>query len=297
MIHSKFVRAELVIQIVKQLTPPILLRLAKTLVRRESRFIRNSLMRPSYLVQFKTYDEAMLHCSNKGYENSAIVKVVFDKTIQANARLKSNQVFDFSSMRVISALGLSKSDGSLKVIDFGGASGHHFDIAEKAYEDKLDLKWHVVETTAMANFARKRANNRLRFYDNVIEAQRDFGTVDLVFSSGTLHYCPDPISLLKELVSINAKFIFITRTALAESEDSIVVIHKSFLSTNGPGPLEQGISDSAIYYPTVFVPKQSFEDILAEKYDVKFRIVEEAAVYKVKNGAINHYGYFCIRKD
>jgi putative methyltransferase (TIGR04325 family) len=276
---------ELIIQIIRQLTPPILFNIPK-------RFFRKSGME-----EFESYDDALIKCSSMGYENSDVVEVVFEKTLAFNTKFESDSVFDLSTMRVMSALGLSGRVGSLKVIDFGGASGHHFDIAVKAYENRLDLRWNVVETTAMVNLARKRKSKNLNFFDNIMEAQIDLGQVDLVFSSGTLHCCPDPLSLLKELVNVNAKYIFITRTALAEREYSTVVVQKSYLSTNGPGPLQPGVSDAPVYYPVVVVSKKSFEDVLSERYDIKFGIVEEAAIYRVKAGSINLYGYYCIRRD
>jgi len=159
------------------------------------------------------------------------------------------------------------------------------------------LKWNVVETTAMANEAQRIVNNNLKFFDNITDATKDLGLVDLVFTSGTLHCCPEPLFFLQELINVKAKYLFITRTSFTDSSEQIANIQKSYLSTNGPGPLPAGFEDKAVYYPNVFVPKQQVEEMLSEHYHIQFKIIEDKAAYRVGNKEINMYGYFCIRKN
>jgi putative methyltransferase (TIGR04325 family) len=291
---SKIAILELIIQLVKQLTPPILFSLARKIIVRKK---GTPYLNHSGLQEFRSYEDALLHCSSKGYENSEVVSVVLDKTLAFDKRFEKNSTLDYGSTRIISALGLSTAAGSIRVLDFGGACGHHFDIATRAFAGKLDLKWNVVETTAMANIAGVRRDPKLKFFDDIQAAQDDLGTVDLVFSSGTLHCCHDPLAILKDLINVNPKYIFITRTALIEQKESVVIIQKSSLSSNGPGPLNSETKDAEIYYPNVLVCRESFEEALTERYEIKFKVVEDVAVFRAREEAVNLHGYFCVRRD
>jgi hypothetical protein len=58
-----------------------------------------------------------------------------------------------------------------------------------------------------------------------------------------------------------------------------------------------GFQDKAVYYPNVFVSKQQVEEMLSEHYHIKFKIIEDKAVYRVGSKEIDMFGYFCIRKS
>lgn len=270
-------------EIIKQLIPPLLIKIIK------KSFFRSDV--------YNSYDEAMAQCSRKAYENPDVVRVVIEKNIIYKQKIQNEGVFDLGALRTLIALGLSKTGKSLNVIDFGGGGGYHYTIASNALGDECELKWNVVETTAMVHEAKRMADRNLNFYDNIDDAKNDLGDVDLVFTSGALHCCPEPIYYIKELVKINAKYLFITRTSFTESQDKIINIHKSYLSTNGPGYLPAGFKDKVIYYPNVFAPRREIEKIILEKYNIKFRITEEKSVYIAGNEDLDLFGYFCIRRD
>ncbi len=266
----------------KQLIPPLLLKVFK-----------KSNNHPAY----KTYEEALKHCPKEAYEDADIVKVVVEKNIIYQQNLQRDTVFDIGTLRTLIALGLSKTKSSLNVIDFGGGGGYHYTIASNALGDKCSLKWNVVETTAMANEAKRIANNNLKFFDNIADATKDLGTVDLVFTSGALHCCPQPLFFLKELINVNAEYLFITRTSFIDSTEQVAMIQKSCLSENGPGPLPDGIKDKTVYYPNVFVSKKQAEGVISENYHIKFKIIEDKSAYRAGKKEIDMFGYFCIRKS
>jgi putative methyltransferase (TIGR04325 family) len=166
-----------------------------------------------------------------------------------------------------------------------------------AVEDTTRLKWNVVETTAMANEAQRVSNTNLNFFDNVAEATEDLGSVDLVFTSGALQYCPSPLMALKQLMDTNAKYLFITRTAFTDNEADIFSTQVSYLSANGPGPLPVGYKDRKITYPITYVSKSKAEEILKEKYHIQFSIIEDKAAYRVGSKEVDMFGYFCVRKN
>ena len=138
---------------------------------------------------------------------------------------------------------------------------------------------------------------RSRFYDDIMDAKNDLAEVDLVFSSSALQYCRDPIYFLKELVKIDAKYLFITRTPFVDSREHIIAIQKSSLSSNGPGPLPDGIKDKSVFYPITYVSRSAVEDILTQNYEIRFMTDEGSGVFNIKGSTINMNGYFCSRKD
>jgi len=269
--------------LLKQLIPPLLFKV-----------IKRTIPHPRI---FKTYGEAVAACQDNGYQNADLVKVVIDKNINFKKYIESNAVFDLGTLRTLIALGLSKESTSLNVIDFGGGGGYHYTIAQQALGKGTTLKWNVVETTAMANEAQRIANNNLKFFDSITEAEKDLGSVDLIFTSGALQYCPNPLAFLKQLTETNAKYLFITRTAFSETDNDIFSIQVSKLSSNGPGPLPTGYTDKKMTYPITCASKSAAESILREKYDIQFVILEDKAAYIVADKEIDMFGYFCVRKS
>ncbi len=211
--------------------------------------------------------------------------------------ISSKRVLDLEAFRTLAAIGLSVQGSNLNVIDFGGGAGYHYKLAKIAFGSEKKIKWHVVETSEMANKASKIKEKNLRFYDDIEDAKNDFMRVDLVFSSSALQYCPDPLYILKELVKINAKYLFITRTPFVESTENIIAIQKSKLSHNGPGPLPDGVKDKTVFYPITYVSRLAVEDILSQNYEIRFMTDEGSGVFNIKGSTINMNGYFCMRKD
>jgi len=167
------------------------------------------------------------------------------------------------------------------------------------YGQDVDLHWHVVETSAIVNEARGRLENsessKLKFYDNIESAAKDFGKIDMVFTSGVLQYVPEPCEYLRRLVELGASFLFITRTALANNGPDKIIIQNSYLRSNGPGPLPLGVTDCILSYPVTFVPQENFEQILRSKYLIELKIAEDKSAYRAAGEPIDMYGYFCSK--
>jgi putative methyltransferase (TIGR04325 family) len=247
--------------------------------------------------EYKNYEEAIAACQNGTYQNDELVKVIVDKNVAYKQQLQMDTIFDLGTLRILIAVGLSKSDNSLNVLDFGGGGGYHYTIASIAFKDIPCLKWNVVETTAMANEAQRVANKKLNFFDNVADAAVDLGRVDLVFTSGALQYCPSPLAALKQLTEVNAKYLFITRTAFTETEVDLFTTQTSYLSVNGPGPLPEEYVDREIKYPVTYASKSKAEEILKERYHIQFLIIEDKGAYRIGSTEVDMFGYFCVRKN
>ena len=195
-------------------------------------------------------------------------------------------------------MGLSNRETGINVIDFGGGGGYHHTISSKALgKNDGKLKWHVVETENMAKEAQRITSKNLKFFHNIADAVKDFEVIDLVFSSSTLQYCPSPLLALKALTELNAKYLFITRTPFVESIDGIVTIQTSNLSTNGTGPLPKGFIDRKIKYPITYASRFAIENILTEKYEIRFMTEEGGGSFGFGGEKISMNGYFCVKKS
>jgi putative methyltransferase (TIGR04325 family) len=281
--ESNFLSSEFIQKIkkiLKQLIPPIIFS-----------FTKNKTNNPIY----NTYAEALKDCQD-GYESTDLVEVVVEKSKQFNISIKNNPILDLGILRTIIGIGLVKNKSKLSVIDFGGAGGFHYTIAKIVLGNETVLNWSVVETTAMMKKAKQLENNELKFYDSIDLAQKELVNVDLVFTSGTLHSCPNPTESLEQLININAKYIFITRTAFNNSSSEIISTQISNLSDNGVGPLPIGYKNKKLKYPVTFMSKTLVENMLSKKYNIRFTIVEDKEIYRVLNKTFDMYGYFCVRK-
>jgi len=253
--------------------------------------------------KFDSYLKAQNACydtyGQDGYSLHELTKVVIEKNIIFNNYLSTTPVFELGAARTLIGLGLVNTGSSLNVIDFGGGGGAHFIISKKSFGSQLKCNWAVVETTAMVNEAKRRKieTEELKFYDSLIGAKECLGDVDLVFASSSLQYCPNPLSYLKQILDISPKHIYITRTPFLVFESEIISIQTSKLSDNGPGPLPYGFDDKPIFYPITFVSLQAVENLLRENYEVRFLMHEDRRVHQFEEIHIDHFGFFCARKN
>jgi putative methyltransferase (TIGR04325 family) len=243
---------------------------------------------------YDSYEKALAACGDAGYQSHDIVKAVVDKNAAFKQQLLASPTFELPALRTLIAMGLVHAgESSLNVVDFGGGGGYHYFLAKVAMRDRVDLRWNVVETPAMAEEAQRLADANLHFFRNIEDAAADLRRVDLVFTSSALQYCPDPFSTLRALLDIGAKDIFLTRMALSSSKNSFISTQASKLSDNGPGPLPTGSADRTIRYPITFTSKHAIEQLLMEKYVVNFSITEERRSFRAGKHVFDTYGYFC----
>ena len=272
-------------KILKQLAPPALVSLIQKLQKPKETKLR-----------FTTFEEAALRCQSNAYQNDETVKVVVEKNILFNQKLNQEPIFDLGSLRTLIALGASRTSNKLNVIDFGGGGGYHYTLSNIVLGPKNDIRWNVVETTAMSKEAKRLESEKLKFFDNIADAKNSLGNVDLVFTSSALQYCPNPLKFLQDLIEINAPHLFITRTPFLKGSNEIITIQASKLSGNGPGPLPKGFIDRTITYPITYVSREAVEEMLKEKYDIRFMTDEGEGVFGVNGEIVTMNGYFCVRK-
>jgi putative methyltransferase (TIGR04325 family) len=239
--------------------------------------------------QYATWAEATAACA-EGYQNPHLLEVIHEKTRRYRDELESGLLeLNPVDVRISLGLSLAATTPNLRVLDFGGACGAHYFLARKLLSGS-HLQWCVVETTRMAARAADFEDGSLSFTDSVPSAVGRLGSVDLVLSSGTLHYLPNPRAVLESLLACKAKTLLLTRLALTDGPD-LITVQRSMLADNGRGPMPPGIANKRVSYPAIFVNRDDIEHLIESRYRFRARLVEERAVHFVGRQAIDHIGY------
>jgi putative methyltransferase (TIGR04325 family) len=267
---------------IREYIPPILWRLL-------SRRHRSS-------KQYPTYQAAQNAGTQNGYQYDELVDLIVDKTGRYSLDLEKRAEFDHLALGTLSGFAGIRRCNALNIVDVGGGAGYHYRVAIKAVGKKAVQRWHVVETTAMASRARQLEDGILRFFDNLKAAVQELPHIDLVFSSGTLHCTPDPLGGIRSITELGANAIYITRTALNEGNDTLIIRQRSLFSDNGPGQMPPGYRNQIVSYPNVFVSREKFENILCEKYSIRFKVKENRDEFFVGHHKMPTYSYFCDLK-
>jgi hypothetical protein len=248
---------------------------------------------------FDSFNVASKACLTGGYEYKKLVDVVVRKNKILQDATSSSVEFDFSAMRIIMAVGLaSNKQEKISVLDFGGGGGYHWFIAKNSFGKNTIFDWRIVETSMMAKVSTELlAKDGLEFFSDIKSSLRTGETLDLVFTSSALQYCEEPLKVLQNLVNLNARYLFITRTPFSLAPTPLISNQRSMLSENGPGPMPEEFEDELIEYPISYIPKKEVERIIQEKYEIRFSLKEEPANLFFGDVPVNnYYGFFCELK-
>lgn len=171
-------------------------------------------------------------------------------------------------LQFIAAVGIcleaARPGSPVRVLDFGGAFGHYFDVAASAFPN-VSWEWKVVETPAMVSVGDGTKGDRsiswTSDFDSAMGERWDF-----VFASGTIQYVPDPMGVLARLGRL-APYFLLTRLPLWPVDHHL--------------PAVQRLSrmDRSGYYPTWIFSEAGFLDEIDAIGDVilRFDVPEDTA--------------------
>jgi putative methyltransferase (TIGR04325 family) len=196
--------------------------------------------------------------SIESYQNLDLVNSIIHKNLQLRQSVPYLNL-DTMSFRTISAIGMAAKKGSdLTVLDFGGGAGHHQFLAKYIFEN-INFDWTVVETETMSRVASEEIKDEgLKFVPSLKSLTKN-SSYDLIFSNSAIQYTLDPLTTLRELLSLEFENFFITRVPLNLGNSHVTYLQESLLSQNGPGPAPRGIQDKLVKYELNIVSKESFE--------------------------------------
>lgn len=231
---------------------------------------------PSSPKFFLTYEKAQEACFGAGYEESDLVKTVFEKTRLIKDQMLSGTLpLSDTMLQSVLAVFMALRAGKkrLRVVDFGGACGTHYFMARPFIPPDIQLDWVVVETTAMVEEARLFETSELQFCSSLVMAREKLQTIDLIHSSGALQYVSDPELTIREFVNSHPDYIFLNRLALSSGQ-LVITLQETLLSANGPGPFPAYLVDKLCRYPVTYFPKSHLEEIVSRNYQMKFSLAE-----------------------
>jgi putative methyltransferase (TIGR04325 family) len=228
-----------------------------------SDFIRKS----RRVVTYKSYEEALSHCTRNAYQNEELCNLIADKSLIHVESLKEKPL-TLNPTTVYLAFALNyfanlHGKKSITVLDFGGACGAHYYEVRNILSQAISLRWVVVETEQMIRSATSRgfANGELSFVANIGDIE---DPVDFVHSSSALQYVSAPYDFLKKLVNVRAEMILLNRMMINKNNYDIITIQRSFLSSNGPGKLPPKYTDKPVIYPHTTMAIDKLNSVLMD---------------------------------
>jgi putative methyltransferase (TIGR04325 family) len=104
-----------------------------------------------------------------------------------------------------------------RVLDIGGASGAHFFMARDCFDHRVQFDWTVLELPNYVEYGRRHLSETdgLRFVERLEGASEE---IDIAYLSGILQFSGALDDFLSARHLNNAPFVFISRSAMAESE-------------------------------------------------------------------------------
>ena len=267
-------------RILKAFLPPIVVQIIQSRRNRAAVY-------PSYTAALADAD---------GYQDMALVKAIAAKGKIFRDTIIETKQLDLASLRTVIALAVSLRSKTLRVIDFGGAAGTHFFMAKAILGNSVKLDWRIVETPGMVQAVTEEGlnNSELSFFDSLDKAAGG-QKFDLIFCSCSLNYTPDPYSVLDELVKIQAKYLMVTRTPIADR--GVVLLQHSMIRHNGAGNLPKDMLtiDKRISYPVTILERSKVERSLKEFGEILLRLEEEKQAYESKDNQYDFWGYVVKR--
>jgi len=197
-----------IIQIIKDLTPPLLLR---AYARRDRANVRFS-------GSFETWNEAANMAT--GYDSDYILNKVKEAALRVKHREaayeRDSVVFEkleYNFPLLAALLRVASVKGNeLRVLDFGGSLGSLYFQCRGFLADLHRLKWCIVEQEKFVACGQQFfAGDELSFFYTIKEC-RETASPDVIVLSSVLQYLESPYSFLAELIQQKFEYIFVDRT-------------------------------------------------------------------------------------
>jgi putative methyltransferase (TIGR04325 family) len=245
--------------------------------------------RPNILrtVRYNTFAEARAACPEGAYEQEQLVEIIFRKTQifreQCLHDSKTNQSFAGgpASAPLVTAMAalLGSGQNHWTVVDIGGACGAHYFAIRAFLPLEVKLRWIVVETPALVRRASELGNNELSFSSSLEHTLLQTPAPDLLHSSGTLQYVPEPYQMLRQISASGARYLVLTRLVMTDGQQDFAAIQRSRLGDNGPGPLPPGLANGWCQYPHHYLRRHAVEAELTGTHELLLQWNEGAAAF------------------
>jgi putative methyltransferase (TIGR04325 family) len=259
--------------------PPVILKVIRKILPKKEKY-------------FTSFDEAENACTGGGYNNIELCQMVGDKTVKYKDSIKKPYKIHPTYLLLAGVLSKFHSDyerDAISILDFGGSCGAVYYDIRPLIGNNIKLEWNVADLPEMVKSAEAHAlnNAELRFCDNI----KNMDQIDVVHTSGTLHYIKDAYETITALMNLNARYILFNRMLFNETENDIFIIQHSGYRGIGPGKVPAGYIDKDIDFPVRIMPFKKFSEILEKYYELEW-------LYDtgIKISGITEKGLLYIRK-
>jgi len=222
------------------------------------------------LREYESFDAALR--DSDSYEDPRLIEVVKEKTKRYRESLSQQPPISTRQLvQNLFVLSYVEPQRELSVLEIGGACGASF------YETELMLRgrirhWSIVETPAMAAAGASIADDaRLTFHSDINSAILE--SRDLAIAQGALQYAGDPLKTLADLCALQLSYIYVTRTAVANTETPIFTKQITEIAAHGPGRLPNAPAGSSSQ-PMTLVSFEALTSALPSNYEILYKFEE-----------------------
>lgn len=204
-------------QIVKELTPPIILRLFK---------------KPTEYGFFGDYtDWERAAADSSGYDSPAIFEKVKTAAMKVKWGLavfeRDGIAFDtkqfswpITTMILLSA---SRNDNCLNILDFGGSLGSSYFQNIEFIKHLRELRWAIVEQNNVYKYGKQNfENEHLSFYKSLEEALNKTKPKVFLFGS-SIQYIEKPYELFEKVIESGSEMVIFDRTPFFNGKEARTV--------------------------------------------------------------------------
>lgn len=230
-----------------------------------------------------------------GYENQILIETILNKTLDRKSQLTSDSELNLSEARVLPGFSIIAALDPVKILDFGGGGGTHYDVFKQIYPNK-EVDYAVVETEQMIKLATRLriSEKQLHFISN--HEMDSYDKPNLIISNSSLQYTDNPIKQISQLLGLNPEYVYITRTPLSEEFSEIEIHQESKLEDNGPSSRLK-IQNINVTYTATIVPRSEFENAILKKSHIIAKVKEEINPFGSKYQMVNSWGYLLKSRE
>jgi putative methyltransferase (TIGR04325 family) len=221
------------------------------------------------LREFESFADALRNSDS--YEDPRLIEVVKEKTQRYRDSLAERPPIRTRQLvQNLFVLSYVEPQRAINVLEVGGACGAGYFEMEVMLPGRI-RHWSVVETTAMA--AAGLSDAGLSFHSDINLAIEKLESRDLAIAQGALQYAGDPVQTLAGLCALELSYIYITRTAVANTQTPIFTRQVTEIAAHGPGRLPNA-PEGTSSQPMTLVSFEALTEALPSNYEILFKFEE-----------------------
>jgi len=221
------------------------------------------------LREFESFAAALR--DSDSYEDPRLIEVVKEKTLRYRESLvQKPPVRTRQLVQNLFVLSYVEPQRAINVLEIGGACGASYFETEVMLPGRI-RHWSIVETPAMAAAGESLPN--LSFHSDIHSATDKLESRDLAIAQGALQYAGDPLQTLAELCALELSYIYVTRTAVADTQKPIFTSQVTDIAAHGPGRLPNAPNGTSSQ-PMTLVSFEALTSALPSTYEIIFNFEE-----------------------